>query len=97
MDNAPTSFEVYVDGELTYFTFYSCKVTGNTAVVKLRLEWPIAMNTPVSVVLRGGAPQPVPELVEEIVELEEIIEIDLDYVVEVDNTDDLEIEPLIIE
>jgi hypothetical protein len=92
-NNAQTSFELKVNGKLMHFYFWSFKeATPGLANVTLRLDWPLVAGDTLEVVALGSAPQPVPELVEEI---EEIIEIDPGYLVEVDNTNPLEIEPVI--
>ncbi|WP_313344627.1 hypothetical protein [Sedimentibacter sp.] len=53
MDNAPTSFEIYVDDQLTYFTFWSFEeIASGVATVRLRLEWPVEMDAEVEVSLR---------------------------------------------
>ena len=53
MNNAPTSFEIYVEGELTYFTFWKFTESApGVATVQLRLEWPVDMDTDVEVALR---------------------------------------------
>ncbi|MCL2163521.1 MAG: hypothetical protein FWH55_03805 [Oscillospiraceae bacterium] len=54
MDNAPTSFEVYINGDLSYFTFWKFQETApGEAIVQLRLEWPVDMiGTDVEVGLR---------------------------------------------
>jgi hypothetical protein len=97
MNNAPASFELKVNGQLTHFYFWTYTEAAGVATVTLRLEWPLEPGDTVEVATRGSAPQPVPELVEEITELEEIIEIGLDYLVEIDNSDDLEIDTTGIE
>ena len=42
MNNAMTSFELHVDGQLTHFYFWTFKETApDVAKVQLRLEWPL--------------------------------------------------------
>jgi len=54
MNNAPTSFEAYIDGELTHFTFYFFRQTApGVATVDLRLEWPVLIDAEVEVSLRA--------------------------------------------
>ena len=53
MDNAPPSFEVFIDGALTHFTFYNYNETApGIATIDLRLEWPVDTKAEVSVSLR---------------------------------------------
>jgi hypothetical protein len=59
-NNAPTSFDLYIDGQLTHFYFWSFKEDAGLATVTLRIEWPLEADAKVAVVLRGAEPNPIP-------------------------------------
>lgn len=49
MNNAMTSFELFVDDELTHFYFYDFKEADGQATVTLRLDWPLEEGAKVEV------------------------------------------------
>ena len=86
MDNAPASFKIFIDGKLTHFTYYAFTQTApGAATVQLRLEWPVAMDVDVEVVLRGGEPAPVAAVFAEELEeeAEDIIDVEVDDALDV--------------
>jgi hypothetical protein len=55
VNNAPTSFELYIDGKLTHFYFREFKKAADFATVTLRVDWPIEAGAKIEVKLRGAA------------------------------------------
>jgi hypothetical protein len=50
-NNAPTSFEVYIDGQMTHFYLWTfVEQAGDVAEVTLRLDWPVELGSKVVVI-----------------------------------------------
>ena len=49
LNNAQTSFDVMVDGQRTHFYFWDFEEDNDTAIVTLRLEWPLEEGAEISV------------------------------------------------
>ncbi|MCL1815970.1 MAG: hypothetical protein FWG43_00010 [Clostridiales bacterium] len=72
-NNAQTSFELYVNGQLTAFYFWSFEEKEGAATVTLRVDWPMAADALITVKALVNATelvQEVLEVVEEAAELE---------------------------